>query len=70
MFHFGNLPEAKTARRGEALTAEAIENYGPIKPKFSESGRRAGYGHDNGKLYRSLLCPIVSYGGDWLQKSN
>jgi bifunctional non-homologous end joining protein LigD len=31
---FNNLPEAKTARRGEALTAEAMKNYRWVKPKL------------------------------------
>jgi hypothetical protein len=31
---FDNLPEAKTARRGEALTAEAMKNYRWVKPKL------------------------------------
>jgi ATP-dependent DNA ligase len=31
---FDNLPEPKTARRGEALTAEAMKNYRWVKPKL------------------------------------
>ena len=31
---FDNLPESKTARRGEALTAEAMKNYRWVKPKL------------------------------------
>ncbi len=31
---FHNLPEPKTARRGEALTAEAMKNYRWLKPKL------------------------------------
>ena len=31
---FANLPEPKNARRGEALTAEAMKNYRWIKPKL------------------------------------
>jgi bifunctional non-homologous end joining protein LigD len=31
---FDNLPEPKTARRGEALTAEAMNNYRWVKPKL------------------------------------
>ncbi len=31
---FDNLPEPKTARRGEALTSEAMKNYRWVKPKL------------------------------------
>jgi DNA ligase D-like protein (predicted ligase) len=31
---FDNLPEPKTARRGEALTVEAMKNYRWVKPKL------------------------------------
>jgi bifunctional non-homologous end joining protein LigD len=31
---FDNLPEPKTARRGEALTAEAMQNYRWVRPKL------------------------------------
>ncbi len=31
---FDNLPEPKAARRGEALTAEAMKNYRWVKPKL------------------------------------
>lgn len=31
---FDNLPEPRTARRGEALTAEAMKNYRWVKPKL------------------------------------
>jgi bifunctional non-homologous end joining protein LigD len=34
MCPFDNLPEPKTARRGEALTTEAMKNYGSVKPKL------------------------------------
>jgi ATP-dependent DNA ligase len=32
---FNNLPETKTARRGEALRAEAMRNYRWVKPKLA-----------------------------------
>jgi bifunctional non-homologous end joining protein LigD len=31
---FANLPEPKNARRGEALTAEAMKNYRWLKPRL------------------------------------
>ena len=31
---FDNLPEPKTARRGEALTVEAMKSYRWVKPKL------------------------------------
>jgi len=34
MCPFSNLPESKNARRGEALTSEAMKNYAWLKPKL------------------------------------